>query len=175
MNNLLSLIRQAGALKTLPRAGWVRSGLPDPESVADHSYRTALLALLLGDELGVDTTRVIQLLLVHDLPESDPEVGDITPYCGVPPDEKRRREQHAMERLCAGVPGGEHLLALWLEYAEARTPESAIAHQLDALEMAFQAREYEQQTKTDLSEFLQSARAKIHHPALVRLLESNTR
>jgi 5'-deoxynucleotidase YfbR-like HD superfamily hydrolase len=168
MNELLSFLSQVGRLKDLPRAGWVRKGIPDPESVADHSFRTAVLALALAKEMGVDPDRLLRLVIVHDLPESDPDVGDITPFCGVDRDEKRRRERAAMERLCAGMP---ELLACWLEYDEGNTPEAQAAHELDALEMALQAREYEARHGVDLSEFRASARAKVRHPALIRLLD----
>jgi putative hydrolases of HD superfamily len=168
MSDLIAQLAQVGALKRLPRAGWLRVGLPEAESVADHSFRTAVLALMLADELGVDAARLVALVLVHDLPESDPDVGDITPFCGVDRVEKRRRERAAMERLCAERPD---LLALWAEYDEGQTPEADAAHQLDALEMAIQSREYEGRHDVDLAEFRESARKKIHHPALLRLLD----
>src|SRR3954454_20843223 len=106
MNDFARFLAQVGRLKTLKRAGWVRRGVSDPESVADHSFRAAVLAMLLGTDLGVDRDRLVRLLLVHDLAESDPDVGDITPFDGVGPDEKRRRETTAMERLCASFKGG---------------------------------------------------------------------
>lgn len=169
---LLAALAQVGALKTLRRAGWLRVGIDAPESVADHSFRTALLALSLGPRLGVDVDRLVRLVLVHDLPESDPTVGDITPHQGIDRDEKRRREHAAMERLAARLPGGADLLALWLEYDEGASPESRAAHQFDALEMALQAAEYQAATGTDLSEFLASARARIEHPALRSVLDA---
>jgi 5'-deoxynucleotidase YfbR-like HD superfamily hydrolase len=171
MNDLLRALSQVGNLKDLKRAGWLRKGIPDPESVADHSFRTAVLALVLADELGVDAGRLLRLVVVHDLPESEPAVGDITPFCGVDREEKRRRERAAMERLCASLPGGEGTLRLWSEYDEGRTPEAEAAHQLDALEMALQSLEYESRHGVDLSEFRESARRKIRHPALLRILD----
>lgn len=72
------------------RTGWLKAGVPRVESVADHSYRAALLALVLP-ESGVDRVRCMKMALVHDLAESI--VGDITPSCGVSTDEKHRREE----------------------------------------------------------------------------------
>lgn len=172
MNELLQFFAQVGRLKDLPRAGWVRKELPDPESVAAHSYRTAVLALLLAPDLGIDADRLVRLVLVHDLPESDPGVGDITPHCGVGRDDKRRRERRAMERLCAGLADGDEWLSVWLEYDAGLTAEADAAHQLDALEMALQAREYEARHGVDLSEFLLAARRRIRHPALLRLIDA---
>ena len=171
MSDLLQALTQVGALKSLRRAGWVRKGLIDPESVADHSFRMAILALVFAGDLGVDAGRLLRLVLVHDLPESDPAVGDITPFCGIDRAEKRSRERATMERLGAVLPGGDELLRLWLEYDAGETPEADAAHQLDALEMALQSREYEDVLGTDLSEFRESARARIRHPALLVLLD----
>lgn len=49
----------------------------------------------------------MQLALIHDLAECI--VGDITPHCGIDPDEKHKREDEAMKTLCdlAGVNGAE--------------------------------------------------------------------
>ncbi len=140
MSDLERFLTQVGRLKDLRREGWLRHGLTDTESVADHSFRTAILALLLGDSLGVDAGRLLKIALLHDLAESDPSVGDLTPFCGVTRDEKQRRERAAMERLCGALPEGEAILSLWLDYDEIRSPEADVAHQLDAFEMASRKR-----------------------------------
>jgi len=171
MEELLKALSQIGNLKDLPRAGWVREQVPHPESVADHSFRALMLALVLGPQLGIDVGTVLRLLLVHDLAESDPTVGDITPFDGITEEEKHRRESSAMERLCAALPGGEEVLNLWREYNEGTSVEALIAKQLDALEMALQATEYEQRYGKALGGFLESARKKIRHPLLVQILE----
>ncbi|MFO0907513.1 MAG: HD domain-containing protein [Isosphaeraceae bacterium] len=169
---LISALAQVGELKSLRRAGWLRAGVPEPESVAAHSFRAILLAFLLAPDLGVDPDRLCRLLLVHDLAESDPAVGDITPHCGISRDEKRRLENDAMIRLCRTLPRGDEILALWKEYDEGSTLEAALAHQIDALDMGLQAREYQQRTGLDLDEFVHSALQRISHPALRALLEA---
>ena len=171
MEELLKALSQIGYLKDVPRAGWVREQVPHPESVADHSFRAMVLALVLGPQLGVDVGRVLRLLLVHDLAESDPTVGDITPFDGVAEEEKHRRESAAMARLCAALPNGEDVLSLWREYAAGTSPEASVAKQLDALEMALQATEYEQRYGKRLREFMESAKRKIRHPVLVPIFE----
>lgn len=171
MNDLVRFLSQVGRLKDLDRAGWARRGIPSPESVADHSFRSSVLALVLGEELGVDRDRLLRIILVHDLAESDPTVGDVTPFDGVAPQDKHHRESAAMERLCATFPGGAELLLLWLEYDEGITPEARIAHQIDAVEMALQARDYENRHGLDLSEFRVGARQKVSHPTLLLLLD----
>ena len=168
--HVVAALEQIGRLKTIPRTGWVRAGVPEAESVADHSYRTVVLALLLGDQLGVDTDRLIRLLVIHDLAES--EVGDLTPE-DVTPGEKRRLEDAAMQRLCRKLPNGDKVGELWREYSEHRSPEAKLAKELDTLEMGLQAHEYARQhPQVDLSKFREWARARVSHPALIELLET---
>src|SRR5690242_10124588 len=73
-----ALAEAAGALKEVRRKGWVDRGVPDAESVADHSYRVALLAWALARARGLDAGRAMLIGLVHDLAEAD--VGDETPF-----------------------------------------------------------------------------------------------
>ncbi|KYH37822.1 MAG: metal dependent phosphohydrolase [Candidatus Bathyarchaeota archaeon B23] len=145
LEGLLRLLRAAGRLKRTLRRGWVRAGVPHPESVAEHSYRAALLAMLLADLEGVDCERALRMALLHDLPES--EVGDLTP------EEKRRLgedhlrgEEEAMQLLLSGLPRplAEEYLDLWREYRRRESPEAVIVHQADRLEMILQALEYEE-------------------------------
>jgi putative hydrolase of HD superfamily len=169
MTDILTALTQIGSLKELARAGWLRAGVPQPESVASHSFRTAVLALALGPGLGVNVDRLVKLLLVHDLGESDPRVGDITPLDGISAEEKYRRESDAMERLCASLPNGAEMLALWREFEMGQSPEARVARQLDAFEMALQAAEYEKSHGIDLRAFRESARQRLDTPLLQEL------
>ncbi|RUS26817.1 HD domain-containing protein [Jimgerdemannia flammicorona] len=62
-------------LKHIDRTGWVRYGITDVESVADHMYRIAVMAMVAGDTL-LDVGKCVQLAIIYDLAESI--VGDIT-------------------------------------------------------------------------------------------------
>lgn len=149
-------------LKALPRAGWARVAVRDPESVAAHSWGVSLLVLVLCPP-GVDRGRALAIAALHDLAEV--RAGDITPHDGVPPDEKARRETVAMRGLIRGLPGAEDLYALWREYEDASTPEGRLVKALDKLDMALQAAIYEAQG-LDLSEFVDSALARLDDPLL---------
>ncbi|OAP17914.1 hypothetical protein AXX17_AT1G26500 [Arabidopsis thaliana] len=56
-------------LKTTKRKGWINQGINGPESIADHMYRMALMALIAGDLTGVDRERCIKMAIVHDIAE----------------------------------------------------------------------------------------------------------
>ena len=115
MEARLQLAYAASTLKDLERAGWVLRGVKLPESVADHTFGTALLCLLYADEAGVDLERSVTIALVHDLAEAltgdvvaraDPEDREISEA------EKAAAERLAMQRL----PGSEAVIVHWLEY-----------------------------------------------------------
>ena len=144
----LEFILQAYRLKTLARAGWLRVGIDNPESVADHSWGLSLLAVYLCPP-DLNRTRVLELCTIHDLPEVI--VGDITPH-----DNISKREKHRLESLAAQNLLPPPLLDLWKEYQEGTTPESQFVHSLDKLEMAIQAKIYAPQANTE--EFIQSAK-----------------
>ncbi len=139
---LLELLKAAGRLKRIKRIGWVEAGIEEPESVADHSFRTALLAMILADLQGLDAEKAMGMALLHDLPEA--EVGDLTP------EEKVRRPAHAleegeaMERLLSLLPKplSERYHSLWREFKSLGSPEAEIVSQSDKLEMYIQAIEY---------------------------------
>jgi 5'-deoxynucleotidase YfbR-like HD superfamily hydrolase len=166
---ILSVLADAGRLKELKRAGWVRMAIPEPESVADHTFRLALMAMLVGWRLNLNVEAMLRLTLVHDLGEA--RVGDLTPADRVSSAEKHAREAEALGRIVDELPEGPALFDLWREYDGAATPEARIVRQLDKLEMAMQALEYERRYGRDLSEFWLSARAALAEPLLIQMYD----
>ncbi|GAA51740.1 HD domain-containing protein 2 [Clonorchis sinensis] len=114
-SNILQFLSMCGRLKHTVRTGWTRYDINQPESVADHMYRMALMATVIptSDQTGISVERLIKMTIVHDLAESI--VGDITPYCNVSKEEKARRESNAMTDLCNLLPkdNAEEVLNLW--------------------------------------------------------------
>lgn len=148
-------------LKRLFRQGWLRAGVPEArcESVAEHSFATALLSLLIAEERfpDLDRAKVVEMALLHDLAEA--HAGDITIHDGVSKEDKALREREGMTRLLDGLPGRERLFAVWEEYESQSSRESVLVRQIDRLEMALQACVYEHELGLDLGEFFASARA----------------
>lgn len=163
----LEFARLLGNLKTTPRTGWVRRGVPKYESVADHSWRMAALSLLLPrDELNV--SKCMQLAIVHDMAES--LVGDIAPGDNVTKEEKQTLESNAMKQIASILAKAtttsnpedaskndpsRHLLELFHEYEERKTKEAVAVKDLDLLDMIVQADTYEQTFDMDLSDFFE--------------------
>lgn len=159
------LLGAATILKRLPRAGWLVAGVVQVESVAEHSFATAVLAMALGQAINrdpegqgltqpLDLGRVAQIALVHDLAES--AITDLphsaTRYLGK--DVKARAEAQAMREL-AGDDEPEGMLVLWQAYAEQEEPEARLVRDADKLEMIYQALVYELAGQRGLDEFWQ--------------------
>jgi 5'-deoxynucleotidase YfbR-like HD superfamily hydrolase len=168
-HELISLFHEVGKLKRITRAGWIRVGVPSPESVADHSFRCAFFAMIFGDMLDVDAEKLLKMGLIHDLAEI--MVGDITPHEGISEDEKKQRENEAFNKIFQGAPNSEFYLNLWTEYQNQETKEAIMIKNLDKLEMAFQAVEYQEEfPELDLAEFIKEAETQIDLPEVHKLL-----
>ena len=154
-----AMLLETMRLKELPRAGWIRAGVNNPESVAAHSWGTAWLVLALCPD-HVNRERALAMAVIHDLPEV--HAGDITPHDGVSPETKHRLEEKSLDRLIASHPNATELKGLWEEYATGRSPEARFVKACDKIDMALQATRYEHiQSELELSEFLESALKKL--------------
>ena len=169
---ILDFALLVGKLKRVPRTGWIDHLVHDPESVAEHSYRMALLSMVLAPKLAMDATKAMKLSLMHDLAEA--EIGDIITVRGteIVGDvvEKRAKEAKAMHGIAQMLEISE-LESLFREYTEQRSPESGLAKQLDRLEMLIQAYEYETEQKIDLEEFFVATRPELIGKELEDLLD----
>lgn len=168
-HDVLHVGKYVGALKNLPRTGWVHRKVPERiESVAEHSFRVAVLGLFLQDPT-LDTHRIVSMSLLHDLAESI--AGDITPHQGISDEEKKKMEEDAMSKILGGLVRPkeyEFIIELWKDYEDKGTPEAKVVKDLDRLEMVIQADEYEKEhSHLDLSEFFDSVRGKFTHPATI--------
>ncbi|CAH2102346.1 unnamed protein product [Euphydryas editha] len=165
---ILEFLGLVGRLKHEKRTGWVLCNINDCESIAGHMYRMGLMTFLLTEEndpFKLDRFRCLQIALVHDLAESI--VGDITPHCGISPEEKHRREDDAM-KIIAELTGfaGDRMYELYKEYENQSSPEAKFAKDLDRYDMILQAYEYEKRENTPkkLEEFFKATYGKFNHP-----------
>lgn len=75
----MSFLYEMGMLKRARRTGWWIAGVRDPESIAEHSFRTAITGTVLAAMEGADPARVALMCVLHDTQET--RVGDI-PHIG---------------------------------------------------------------------------------------------
>ncbi|MCS7051748.1 MAG: HD domain-containing protein [Thermomicrobium sp.] len=192
-SSLLHCFRTIGRLKMVRRQGWIDRGVHDPESVADHSFRLALMAWILAQErTDLDAGRAAVIALVHDLAEAI--VGDRTPFdaalqAGADPTllfrqrpvydpeaeaRKTAAERAALHQLAALLPPsvGQRVIEVWEEYEAMNTAEARFVRQLDKLETVLQALEYHaHQPELIIDSFVIGALDEVGDPPLRRLLE----
>jgi putative hydrolases of HD superfamily len=134
---------EMGHLKQLARAGWLLLGIPQPESVAEHTFRAAIVGIALAAQEGADIGHTAALCLLHDSPES--RIGDV-PSVGrayvstASPEAVSSHQTSGMPPALAEVFQG-----LVAEYEATETIESQVAHDADKLETLLQALEYQAQ------------------------------
>ncbi len=170
--DFLDLALKIGELKKLKRSGWVREKVKNPESIADHSFRTAVLAMVLAPHLKVDQNKLIKMALVHDIGEV--ESGDVVWERGEFSDEERRqKKEETEEKAIAKIfkEFGKEYVSLFRELIERRSDEAKALWQIDRLERMIQALEYEKEQGVDLSEFFASTEKHITHPKLHEIMQ----
>ena len=172
---LIKFLLEIGKVKKEVRKGWELRGVKEPESLAGHSFRSALMAWIFSSRKRLDQEVLILMAAVHDLYTAG--VGDITPYdksieTAKTTEEKKRivevlpwvgsRAQKALlakERLDREATALDKILKLlphqlrhelkyyWLEYKTGTSKEGRFFRQVDRIEALLQALEYQSKDK----------------------------
>lgn len=141
---LLNLLAEAGVLKAVRRSGWWMIGIKNGESVAEHSFRTALLGYLLAKMEGVDPYPVVMMGLLNDLHEA--RINDLHKVGHRYIDFRAAEAKAAAEQTAGLPPAIRRELARWgKELHRQSTPESVVARDADLLECMIQGKEYSAQ------------------------------
>jgi putative hydrolase of HD superfamily len=135
---LLEFLSRIECLKTNGRHSVTVGGVT--ETVAAHSWRLAVLALLILPEFPkIDGDKLIRMCLVHDFGEAI--TGDIPSFLKTAENEKT--EENAVERLLSSLPEPQRgeLTALFAEMDARETPEARLYKALDKMEAVIQHNE----------------------------------
>src|SRR5689334_14534929 len=175
LDGILDFLRATERLKVITRSAYTSEG--KPETVAEHSWRLCLMALVLRDEFpDVDLGKLLAMCVVHDLGEA---IGGDVPA----PEQARRRaadpeatkaaqEREDLLTLLAPLPPPQRqtITELWDEYEAATSPEARAAKALDKLETILQHTQGDNPPEFDYRFNLGYGRAfTAGHPAIVRL------
>jgi putative hydrolase of HD superfamily len=136
-------------------------GVPHVESVAEHSFGVAFVALALADviETGnnhegeLDLEKVLVMALLHDLAEVRLTDLPLRASRLLSEQVKSEAETSAISDLLGPLPGGTRLQALWQEFEDSASPEGRLVRDADKLEMMIQCLRYEQAGSRGLGEF----------------------
>jgi putative hydrolase of HD superfamily len=160
---------EVGQLKLSKRTGWWQAGVPEPESIAEHTFRTAIIGYCLAVLEQADPDLTAVLCLFHDVAEA--RIGDI-PNVAKSYVSHRPELEIAADQV-AGMPDAlrESILGVVGLFEAQDSPEALLAKDADRLECVMQAREYEHQGYRNTGPWMRSNLAKLRSSAARRLGE----
>ncbi|MCK4462979.1 MAG: HD domain-containing protein [Candidatus Omnitrophica bacterium] len=156
VNAIANFISEAGLLKRTKRSGWSVLGIKDAESVADHSFRCAVIGFFLAQTEKASTYKVLLMTLFNDIHEA--RIGDLHKMAQRYIDSEKAEDKSFDEQVSA-LPGGikKVLKGVRKEYKAQNTKESIIARDADILECLIQAKEYQDYGYCRASQFMKKA------------------
>ncbi|MCO8305824.1 HD family hydrolase [Streptomyces hygroscopicus] len=150
---------EAGALKQNRRTGWWMAGVRNPETVAEHAWRTSLIASIIAQLEGADPARAALMAVWHDSQET--RTGDVNylgkKYAPSPDPQAVTADQTVdmPESLASAVRA-------WVgEYEAQESPEAVCARDADKLECLLQGLEYLSQGYENAQRWVDNSRSRL--------------
>ncbi len=126
----IEFLFEVGMLKKTPRTGYQFLG-SGGESVADHSFRTAVIGYVLASqEPGADRNKVVLMCLFHDFPEARTGDHNYVNKKYVKTDEERAVQDQVRE-----LNFGDEIVDLFREFNGCDTLEARLAKDADQLDL----------------------------------------
>ena len=141
VENTAKFLYELGVLKRTRRSGWWIAGIKDPETIAEHCFRTAIIARILAEMENADLNKVTTMALFHDVPEA--RINDLHKVGQRYIDFKDAETKSFNDQVKTLPPKlAKELKDLWNEMNERKTKEAIILKDADYLECAITAKEY---------------------------------
>lgn len=157
LETIADFLFEVGMLKRTPRSGFQFLG-SGKETVAEHSFRTAVIGYVLGNmSKELSSHRIVLMCLFHDLVEA--RTGDLN-Y--VNKKYVTADEQAAVGDMTERLPFGEDVRSLVEEFNKCVTPEARIAHDADQIEMILQLKELGDLGNPYCADWIKSALKRLH-------------
>lgn len=198
--DILNFLIKVGELKSKPRKGWELIGKEKPGTVAEHSYRTAIMAWFLGEQSStkLNLGKVIKTALIHEITEIKtadhppfseevlqdkeqwPDAFDRWPRTSKSDKEKNslkeeQQEIEALKELTSELPSDlkKEIRKLQLGYIKKLSKEARFVKQVSRLEGLLQVLEYgEEDHKRPFRSWWVGTKELVDDPFLLKFLES---
>lgn len=170
MKDIAKFVYEIGQLKRVKRSGWWVAGIDNPESIAEHSFRTAILGYILAHLEGASPTKTAIMCLFHDTAEA--RVNDIhrvgrryANWEGV--------EQQAFSEQISRLPQplAQELASLMSDLEDGESPEAQVARDADLLECLIQAREYQARGYDDVLDWINNCQSALSTESARKMAE----
>lgn len=174
LKNIINFLAEAGQLKRVKRSGWWVAGIKDPESVAEHSFRCAVIGYILAKVEKVNPYKVLLMTLLNDIHEA--RINDLHKIgCRYINFKKAEGKVYKEQlKLLPEIIRAE-FSSMRNDYDKQNSKEAIVARDADILECIMQAKEYSdfgfKQTKSFIvvgKKFLKTKGAK----SLLKSIES---
>jgi len=169
LEGLSNFLYEMGLLKRSKRTGWLVAGVDNPESIAEHTFRTAVIGYLLALREEADPYKTATLCLFHNTQET--RIGDVPAvgkaYVMTAPNPQITADQ------TAGFPEeiAQAVRKLVEQYEARESLEARLARDADKLECLIQAREYQAQGHEDVPPWIETSAAAPQSPSARQLAE----
>jgi len=172
MDNIAKYIYEVGQLKRVKRSGWWIVGVDNPESVAEHTFRTAIIGYLLAALAGADPFRVCTICVFHDIHET--RINDLhlisKQYL------ESQQEHRILQEQVKELPQDISLQILSLFPDNSNNAqlqlEVELAHDADLLECMIQAIEYKTLGYKEAEDWIINCQSRLKNPFSLKLAES---
>jgi len=158
ITKILNFITEAGMLKRVKRSGWWVLGIKDVETVAEHSFRCAVLGYIIARLEKVDPYKILLMTLFNDIQEA--RITDLHKmsqrYF-----KYQRAEEKAFAEQIEALPKNikNELSSIHQDYIFQNSKASIIARDADILECLIQAKEYQEHGHRQAPKFMKKAPA----------------
>ena len=144
LSKIINFIFEVGTAKNILRTHHQVLRNSD-DNVASHSFRVAIIGLILADLEDANKDKVVMMCLLHDLAEL--RTGDAN---FIHKFYRKEDEEKAIKEQWADIPIGEEIIELLSEYNKRETKEAITAKDADILEQIFLQKEYMSDKSYDL-------------------------
>lgn len=146
-NHLADFIFEMGTLRNMRRMHM--QVIPNSnDTIASHSFRTAIIGYLLADMEGVNKDKVLEMALFHDIAETRTGDANFIHHFYI-----KREEEKAQIEQTANVPSGAEIKSLLSELSEGKTKEAIVTKDADTLDQLFLEKEVLNEKPEDFSKW----------------------
>lgn len=165
-NHLADFIFETGTLRNMKRMH--SQVLPSSnDTIASHSFRTAIIGYLLADLENADKNKVLKMALFHDICEA--RTGDanfINKFYS------EQKEKLAYQDQTKNIPSGEEINFLLNELSKKKTKEAIVAKDADTLDQMFLEKEVLGEKPEDFAKWHEFSAKKLKTKSAQKLAEA---